>query len=93
MNKVILGAVAALVLSGCASRADIVSQRADIDDRKTVEINEDGEEIICRKDLATGSRVRYTKVCGTKAEWDSIDDANDEQMKSLTKTWTNNPGS
>lgn len=36
----------------------------------------DDNEIICRKTLETGSLVRKTKQCFTRAEWDKIAAAN-----------------
>mgnify|MGYP001064746864 CR=1 FL=1 len=51
----------------------------------STETNEAGEEIICRRSKETGSRVKYTKVCGTQAEWDVMDDANNEMMRDMTR--------
>lgn len=34
------------------------------------------DEIVCRKTLETGSLVRKTKQCFTRAEWDRIQAAN-----------------
>ncbi len=89
MKRVVVIVAAGLMLASCANRAEIVANRADVDDRKTVETNEAGEEIICRKDKQTGSRIRVTKVCGTQAEWDKIDEENDKHMKDMNKSWTN----
>lgn len=50
----------------------------------TRNINEDGEEIICKRDYATGSRVKFNEVCGTAAEWEAMADANAKQLKDMT---------
>ncbi|MEM1390689.1 MAG: hypothetical protein AAGG45_06375 [Pseudomonadota bacterium] len=50
----------------------------------TTAVNENGEEIICRRQKETGSRVKYKEVCGTQAQWDQLDDANREMMKDMT---------
>lgn len=46
--------------------------------------NEDGEEIICKREYATGSRVKFTEVCGTQQEWDLMEAANQKQLKDMT---------
>lgn len=50
----------------------------------THNVNEEGEEIICRREYATGSRVKFTEVCGTAEEWDTLADANKKQLKDMT---------
>lgn len=32
----------------------------------------DGDRVICRKDEATGSRLRSANICKTKREWDQL---------------------
>lgn len=46
--------------------------------------NEEGEEIICKRQYATGSRVKFNEVCGTAEEWDALADANKKQLKDMT---------
>lgn len=46
--------------------------------------NEAGEEIICKREYATGSRVKFTEVCGTQQEWDLMEAANQKQLKDMT---------
>lgn len=47
-------------------------------------MNDQGEEITCKRDYATGSRVKYTEICGTAEEWDRIEDANRKFLKDAT---------
>lgn len=75
----------ALGLTGCASSsAEYSGKKATYANETTTETNEAGEEVICRKKIATGSRVRATKRCATQAEWDSYDDEVKKRMKDMT---------
>lgn len=90
MLKTLFATIAAgTLLVGCATQDGTTPRKYNYDNEKTVEVNEAGEEIICRKDDATGSRIKKIKICGTQAEWDQIDEANDKHMKDMTKSWTN----
>ncbi|MAP94033.1 MAG: hypothetical protein CMK07_03685 [Ponticaulis sp.] len=77
---------APLLLSACAStNADGSAKKPMSSTIGTkVTTNEDGEEIICRRDYATGSRVKYEERCGTQAEWDRLSDANRDGLKDWT---------
>lgn len=85
MIKVLLVATAGLALAGCASSsAEYAGKKATYANETTTETNEAGEEVICRKKIATGSRVRATKRCATQAEWDTYDDEVKKRMKDMT---------
>ena len=47
-------------------------------------MNEEGEEIICRREYETGSRVKFTEVCGTAEDWERMNEANREFLKDAT---------
>ncbi|MAK62630.1 MAG: hypothetical protein CMK09_16800 [Ponticaulis sp.] len=51
-----------------------------------VSTNEAGEEIICKRDYATGSRVKYNEICGTAEEWVLIEEANQRKMRDMTES-------
>jgi len=63
-------AVTALV-GGCATqRADGQAKRPMSSTIGTkTSVNEAGEEIICKRDYATGSRVKYNEICGRFASF------------------------
>jgi hypothetical protein len=84
MLKIMLAASAGLVLVGCATSGEYDGKRADYSDKKTVETNAAGEELICRKKTETGSRLRGTKKCATQAEWDAHDENVRQSMKDMT---------
>ena len=52
----------------------------------TKSTNEAGEEITCNRQYATGSRVKFTEVCGTAAEWSEIEDANQRALRDMTES-------
>ena len=52
--------------------------------------NEAGEEIICKRDYATGSRVKYNEICGTADDWVRIEEANQRKMRDLTDSAASN---
>jgi hypothetical protein len=37
-------------------------------------VNKDGKNLYCRRDLQTGSHLRYTTACLTEEEWRSLQD-------------------
>tara|TARA_B100000678_G_scaffold130975_2_gene109512 strand:- start:8348 stop:8641 length:294 start_codon:yes stop_codon:yes gene_type:complete len=80
-------AVTALV-GGCATqRADGQAKRPMSSTIGTkTSVNEAGEEIICKRDYATGSRVKYNEICGTAAEWAEIEQRNRESMRHMTES-------
>lgn len=66
--RMLIGAAGALWLAGTAAAADsaAAAQAAN---------GTDDDRIICKKSLDTGSLVRKTKQCFTKAEWDRLSES------------------
>ena len=46
---------------------------------------EPGEEVVCRRDRATGSLTRVNRICKTRNEWNGVRDANREDMNDLQR--------
>ena len=44
-----------------------------------------GEEVICRRDRATGSLTRVNRVCKTRDEWNGVHDATRDNMNDLQR--------
>lgn len=44
---------------------------------------DDGEKVICKRIEDTGSRVRKTKVCHTKAEWDAKEKGAQDTLRGI----------
>ena len=44
-----------------------------------------GEEVICRRDRATGSLTRVNRVCKTRNEWNGVHDATRDNMNDLQR--------
>ncbi|MBL8269682.1 hypothetical protein [Steroidobacter sp.] len=47
--------------------------------------NENGQTLLCRKDLQTGSRLRHKTSCLTAREWEQLQAENQMQLKSLER--------
>lgn len=47
--------------------------------------NENGQTLLCRRDLQTGSRVRYKTSCLTPREWGQLEEENKLQLKSMER--------
>lgn len=47
--------------------------------------NENGQMLLCRRDLQTGSRVRYKTSCLTAREWHQLEEENKLQLKSMER--------
>ncbi len=43
------------------------------------------QQMVCRKDLETGSLVRTKKTCHTRAQWAYIDDINQNDSRKLVE--------
>ena len=79
---VIAALAGAAVLSACTTDHIRTPTSASIGTQVTT--NEAGEEIICKREYATGSRVKFTEICGTEQEWSRIEDANREALRDAT---------
>lgn len=47
--------------------------------------NENGQQLLCRKDLQTGSRLRYKTSCLTARQWEQMQADTDLQLKSMER--------
>lgn len=47
--------------------------------------NENGQTLLCRRDLQTGSRVRYRTSCLTAREWEQLREDNALVLKSIER--------
>ena len=83
MRTLVTGLVAAGLLTGCAAekRAEPpVTQRVKVDASNIAEaqaagykiVNKNGEQLLCRKTLLTGSRLKSTTSCLTQAQWTEL---------------------
>ena len=86
--KITFFAATALLLGACASKppeqqpAKVVPPPADMTleelnvaiDNGVKMQNEKGEEMVCRKEAKTGSRLARETICMTKAEWAKVSD-------------------
>ena len=84
----LLGGALAL-MAGCSttpaqSDAEKVSRVSSQRTGTTTKTSEEGEELICRKDYATGSRVKFTEICGTEEDWERMDSETRDFMKDNT---------
>jgi hypothetical protein len=47
--------------------------------------NENGQILLCRQDLQTGSRLRHKTSCMTARQWEQLQEENKMQLKSLER--------
>ena len=85
--KLTLIAATALLLGACASKppeqvakavpppTDMTLEELNVAIDNGVKMqNEKGEEMVCRKEAKTGSRLARETICMTKAEWAKVSD-------------------
>lgn len=91
MKHLILGLTflgAGVAISACSTtgpqNGTLMANAASTKIGSTTSTNEEGEEITCKRDYATGSRVKYTEICGTEEEWSQMSDANQKFLKDAT---------
>ena len=87
---------AALVLAACASKPQEpqVARQVKIDASNIVEVQKagyklvtkDGEKLYCRRDLNTGSHVRYTTSCLTEDEMVALVQASRVGVEQMRRT-------
>jgi len=86
-SKLILLGATALLLGACASKppetvakavpppTDMTLEELNVAIDNGVKMqNEKGEEMVCRKEAKTGSRLARETICMTKAEWAKVSD-------------------
>jgi hypothetical protein len=56
------------------------------------ETNASGEEVICKRQPVTGTRVRKVKVCRSKAEWAAESRQIKEALRSNERNTSTGPG-
>jgi hypothetical protein len=47
--------------------------------------NENGEVLLCRKDLKTGSRLRHTVSCMTPKQWDQLQSDTAQTLRAIER--------
>jgi pyruvate/2-oxoglutarate dehydrogenase complex dihydrolipoamide acyltransferase (E2) component len=47
--------------------------------------NEDGQTVLCRRELQTGSRVRYKTSCMTPGEWEQLQSDTAQSLRSIER--------
>jgi hypothetical protein len=86
---------AALVLAACASKPQepAAERQVKVDSSNIVEVqkagykivDKDGQKLYCKRDLNTGSHVRYTTSCLTEAEWTAMRDASRRSVEQISR--------
>lgn len=82
--RILIAGVAALLATGCATTAPepAVTKEVPITKDNIAEaqaagykvVSENGKDLLCRKELMTGSHVRYRTSCLTPEEWKTLSD-------------------
>jgi hypothetical protein len=88
--KAVCGAVASIMISTAAFAAEPVitlapAAAAPVADRM--------QETVCRKDKETGSLVKTKKTCHTRAQWQYIDQTNQNFSRDLVDSTRTKSGS
>lgn len=91
--KLILVATAVLSLVACAGKppqndkvvekpTDMTMDEINVAIENGVQLqNEKGEEMVCRREAKTGSRLARETICMTKAEWMKVSEESQRQTK------------
>jgi hypothetical protein len=88
--------LAALAIAGCASHASkepAVERQVKLDSSNIVEaqragykvVDKDGQKLYCKRDLNTGSHVRYTTACLTEEEWRAMADSSRRSVEAMSR--------
>jgi hypothetical protein len=88
--------LAALAIAGCASHASkepAVERQVPVDASNIVEVqkagykivNRDGQKLYCKRDLNTGSHVRYTTSCLTEQEMTALIQASRRSVDAMRR--------
>lgn len=88
--------LAVLAMAGCASHAPKeppVERRVPVDASNIVEVqkagykivNKDGQQLYCKRDLNTGSHLRYTTTCLTAQELQAVLDASRRSVEDMRR--------
>jgi hypothetical protein len=88
--------LAVIAIAGCAGNAPQeppVERQVKVDSSNIVEVqkagykivNKDGQKLYCKRDLNTGSHVRYTTSCLTEEEWTAMIDASRRGVETMRR--------
>jgi len=93
--RIIIAGVVAVLAAGCAStpKEPPVTRVVKIDSSNIAEaqaagykvVDQDGKEMLCRKELLTGSHARYRTSCLTPEEWTSLARSQRDQMQDMSR--------
>ena len=89
--------LAVIALTGCAAQAPKeppAVRQEKLDASNIVEaqkagykiVDENGKKRYCKRDLNTGSHVRYTTTCLTEEEWQAMIDASRRSVEAMSRT-------
>ena len=95
MRIVIAGLAVAMLATGCASgpAKEPVTRVVKLDGSNIAEaqaagykvVNKDGHDLLCRKELQTGSHLRYRTSCLTPEEWASLAETNKAMVQDMAR--------
>lgn len=88
--------LAALAMAGCAGTAPKeapVERQVKVDSSNIVEaqragykiVDKDGKKLHCKRDLNTGSHVRYTTACLTEEEWNAMAESSRRSIEAMSR--------
>lgn len=88
--------LAVIALAGCAGtpKEPAADRQVKLDSSNIVEaqkagykiVDENGQKRYCKRDLNTGSHVRYTTTCLTEEEWQEMIDASRRSVEAMSRT-------
>lgn len=98
MRIIIISCVLAALVVGCTSSKQSkseppVAKQVKIDSTNIAEaqaagykiIDENGKKLYCRKELQTGSHVRYKTSCLTETEWAQLAETQRESVQNIAR--------
>jgi hypothetical protein len=93
--RILIVGVVALLAAGCATTAKEppVTKVVPVDASNIAEaqaagykvVNENGKDLLCRKELLTGSHARYRTSCLTLEEWKSLADTQRASVQDMSR--------
>lgn len=93
--RIIIAGVVAVLAAGCATtpKEPPVTKEVPVDASNIAEaqaagykvVNQDGKDLLCRKELMTGSHARYRTSCLTLAEWKSLSETNRAMVQDMAR--------
>jgi hypothetical protein len=96
MRTLIAGLIAVGLLAGCASKPDEpqVAKRVKVDATNIAEaqaagyrvVNQNGQDLYCKKEFMTGSRLHTKTSCLTAAEWTQLHESSGKVVRDMGRT-------